>query len=198
MSTNRGYSLKILRRVTSALGLECAVTTAKRCAESAQKCSFFSRHKISGPQKGPAERGHAKSRPKVVKKCQKYFRHLSAFSAQGKKTSEIVKKCQKDFRHFLTIFARHLFCGPFQGALTKRQEHGAQEVKNYGGSKIRFERRSIFGTEGPLGMGGGGGSKNTTRLLRSRLPGKEPKTPWTPKIRKNYEKNTKSPTQGGA
>ena len=33
------------------------------------------------------------------------------------KTSKIVKKCQKVFRHFSTTFARHYFSGPFWGAL---------------------------------------------------------------------------------
>ena len=49
---------------------------------------------------------------KIIKRCQKYFRHFSTFFARGKKTSKIVKKCQKYFRHFLTIFARHQFSGP--------------------------------------------------------------------------------------
>ena len=34
------------------------------------------------------------------------------------KASKIVKKCQKVFRHFSTIFARHHFAGPFWGPLT--------------------------------------------------------------------------------
>ena len=72
---------------------------------------------ISGPQKGPVERGHVKKCHKKVKKCQKYFRHFSTFFAQGKKTSKIVKKCQKYFRHFSTLFARHQFSGPFREAL---------------------------------------------------------------------------------
>ena len=55
---------------------------------------------------------------KIVKKCQKYFRHFSTFFMQGKKPSTIVEKCQKVVRHFSTIFARHHFTGPFWGALS--------------------------------------------------------------------------------
>ena len=66
---------------------------------------------ISGPQKGPAERGHVKKTSKIVKKCQKYFRHFSTFFAQGKKTSKSSKSVK---------FARHQFSGPFWGALSSR------------------------------------------------------------------------------
>ena len=78
--------------------------------------------KISGLQKGPAGKGPRQKTSKIVKKCQKVFRHFSTlfdtFRA-GQKTSKIAKKRQKVFRHFSTIFARHLFSGPFWGALTK-------------------------------------------------------------------------------
>ena len=69
--------------------------------------------RVSGPQKGPAERGH-------VKKCQKVskiFSTLFGIIRAGQKTSKIVKKCQKYFGHFSTIFARHRFSGPFWGPL---------------------------------------------------------------------------------
>ena len=39
------------------------------------------------------------------------------------KTSKIVKKCQKVFRHFSTVFARHLFSGPFCNPLKKEKEY---------------------------------------------------------------------------
>ena len=35
------------------------------------------------------------------------------------KRSKIVKTCQKYFRHFSTIFARHQFSGPFWGSLKR-------------------------------------------------------------------------------
>ena len=66
---------------------------------------------ISGPQKGPAERGHVKNRQKVSKIFSTLFDSLRA----GQKTSKIVKKCQKHFRHFSTIFARHRFPALFGG-----------------------------------------------------------------------------------
>ena len=62
-------------------------------------------------------KGPRQKTSKVVKKCQKVFRHSSTFFAQGKKTSKLVKKCQTYFRHFSTIFARHHFSGSFWGAL---------------------------------------------------------------------------------
>ena len=72
---------------------------------------------ISADSKRGQWKGSASQKSKIVKKCQKYFRHFSTFFAQGEKTSKIVKKCQKYFRHFSTIFARHQFAGPFWGAL---------------------------------------------------------------------------------
>ena len=42
------------------------------------------------------------------------------------KTSKIVKKCQKVFRHFSTIFARHHFSGPFCNPL---RMGGGQKVR---------------------------------------------------------------------
>ena len=39
----------------------------------------------------------------------------------GQKTSKIVKKCQKVFRHFSTIFAWHHFSGPLLGGSENRR-----------------------------------------------------------------------------
>ena len=80
--------------------------------------------KISGLQKGPAERGHVKKRQKASKSFSTLFDSFRA----GQKTSKIVKKCQKVFRHFSTIFARHHFSGPFWGALKK----GVLDPPSYG------------------------------------------------------------------
>ena len=63
---------------------------------------------VSGLQKGPAERGRVKKRQKSSKSVKKFFDNFRA----GQKTSKIVKKCQKVFRHFSTIFARHTFFRP--------------------------------------------------------------------------------------
>ena len=51
-------------------------------------------------------KGSRQKTSKIVKKCQKVFRHFSTIFAQGQKTSKIVKKCHKYFRHFSrdTIF----------------------------------------------------------------------------------------------
>ena len=71
--------------------------------------------KISGLQKGPAERGHVKKRQISSKSVKKFFDTFRQFSRRAKN----VKKGQKVFRHFSTIFARHLFSGPFCNPLKK-------------------------------------------------------------------------------
>ena len=75
------------------------------------------------PRSADCKRGRRKGatskKVKIVKKCQKVFRHFSRIFAQGERTPRIVKKRQEVFRHFLTIFARHHFSGPFWGAVTK-------------------------------------------------------------------------------
>ena len=68
---------------------------------------FGSWKNVSGLQKGPVERGHIKKRQKVSKSFSTLFDNFRA----GQKTSKIVKKCQKVFRHFPTNFARHHFSG---------------------------------------------------------------------------------------
>ena len=54
---------------------------------------------FSGPQKGPAERGHVKKTSKIVEKCQKMPTLFDIFRA-GQKTSKIVKKCHNYCRQF--------------------------------------------------------------------------------------------------
>ena len=76
--------------------------------------------KISGPQKGPAERGHVQKTSKIVEKCQKHFHHFSTIFAQGKKS----QKSSKVSKIFSTIYARHQFSGPFWGALIKLDKIG--------------------------------------------------------------------------
>ena len=79
--------------------------------------------------KGASGKGPRQKTSKIVKKCQRVFRHFSTlfdiFRA-GQKTSKIVKKCQKVFRHFLTIFARHPVFRPLLGGSDgfRREESG--------------------------------------------------------------------------
>ena len=74
--------------------------------------------RASGPQKGPAERGHVKTR----QKASKIFSTLFDFRA-GQKTTKIVTKCQK---HFRQCSRRTSFPAPFWGAL--REESGMFRV----------------------------------------------------------------------
>ena len=88
--------------------------------ESQRSRSNRRQTKFSGPQKGPAERGHVKKRQKSSKSVKNIFDTFRHFSRR-EKTSTIVKKCQTYFRHFSTIFAFHRFSGPFWGPLTNVQ-----------------------------------------------------------------------------
>ena len=65
---------------------------------------------VSGPQKGPAERGHVKKKPKIVKQF------FSTFRA-GQKTSQIVKNCQNIFDIFRQFSRGISFPPPFGGPL---------------------------------------------------------------------------------
>ena len=49
----------------------------------------------------------------------------------GQKTSKIVKKCQKVFRHFSTIFARHLFSGLFCNPLKGKSHQKTKDFHSY-------------------------------------------------------------------
>ena len=83
---------------------------------------------VSGLQKGPAERGHVKKTSKIVRNCQKVFRHFSTIFAQGKKTSKIVKKRQKVFSTLFDNFRAAPFFRPLLGgALTLPTAGNGQE-----------------------------------------------------------------------
>ena len=71
---------------------------------------------FSGPQKGPAERGHVKKRQKSSKSVKNIFDTFRHFSRRAKNVKNR-PKVSKIFRHFLTIFAGHQFSGPFWEAL---------------------------------------------------------------------------------
>ena len=78
------------------------------------------RYILSGPQRGPAERGQVKNvkiRQSFSQKVSNIFSTLFDNFRAGQRTSKIVKKCQTNFRNFSTIFAQHQFSGPFWGAL---------------------------------------------------------------------------------
>ena len=78
-------------------------------------CEFCgTRNEFQRIAKGAGGKGPRQKTSKSVKKF--FFTLFDNFRA-GQKTSKIVKKCQKYFRHFSTIFARHQFSGPFWGAL---------------------------------------------------------------------------------
>ena len=95
--------------------------------------------------KGAGGKGPRQKKSKIVKKCQKVFRHFSTIFAQGKKKSKIVKKCQKYFRHFLTIFARHQFSRPFWEALIRTHSTTTRDRKIAISGKLRcFSREFLF------------------------------------------------------
>ena len=55
--------------------------------------------------KGAGGKGPRQKKSKIVKKCQKVFRHFSTFFAQGKKRQKSSKSVKKFFRHSSTNFA---------------------------------------------------------------------------------------------
>ena len=96
--------------------------------------------------KGASRKGPRQKTSKIVKKCQKYFRHFSTFFAQGEKrqnrqeVSRIFSTFSKN--DFVTISAWHRFSGTFWRALTKPatqnpgnfqhlEPYGAQCLKNF-------------------------------------------------------------------
>ena len=97
---------------------------------------------ISGPQKGPAERGHVKKRQetsKVVKKCQKYFRHFSTFFAQGKqrqKSSKSVKNIPSFFDNFRAAPVFRPLWGPLIIAKPEGTSHRSSVCARSGASHV--------------------------------------------------------------
>ena len=63
--------------------------------------------------KGAGGKGPRQKTSKIVKKCQKYFRHFSTIFAQGRKRQKSSKSVKKFFDTFRQFSARHLFSGPF-------------------------------------------------------------------------------------
>ena len=82
-----------------------------------------------GRRKGATSK-NVKNRQKVSKSFFDTFRQFSRRAKKSQKSSKSVKKRQKVFRHFSTIFARHLFSGPFCNPLG-----GSQFWKYSGGFK---------------------------------------------------------------
>ena len=80
-------------------------------------------HKISGLQKGPAERGHVKKRQKSSKTVKKFFDTFRPFSRRAKN----VKNRQKVSKSFSTLFdnfrAAPFFRPLLQSAETPSAEH---------------------------------------------------------------------------
>ena len=88
--------------------------------EFGRKTKVYGSHtSFSGPQKGPAERGHVKKRQKssriVKKKFQKYFRHFSRRAKEVKNRQKVSKIISTLFDNFR---AARQFSGPFWGPLT--------------------------------------------------------------------------------
>ena len=78
--------------------------------------------------KGAGGKGPRQKTSKIVKKCQRYFRHFSTFFAQGKKRQKSPKSFSKSFSTlFDKIIARHQFSGPFWGALKKGKKLGREQ-----------------------------------------------------------------------
>ena len=101
---------------TNGLGIELRMvrlTPSRANKGRTYKIGIFLFARISADCKRGWRKG---ATSKNVKNCQKYFRHFSTFSALGKKRQKSSKSV-KLFSTLSTTFTRHLFSGPFWGAL---------------------------------------------------------------------------------
>ena len=103
----------------------CLKARWKRCPEIVARPWDI----ISGPQKGPAERGRQKT-SKIVQKCQKYFRHFSTSFAQGKTRQKVFKSFSTLFDNFRAapVF-RPLFLGGGGGSDIMSQTNNVTNTK---------------------------------------------------------------------
>ena len=130
---------------------KCLKKISKKSGESGWKKSADCKR---GRRKGATSKNF-KNRQKVSKSFSTLFDNFRA----GQKTSKIVEKCQKVFRHFSTIFARHLFSGPFCNPLKKvsnrsRKTFSRLFLQTLEGARGRSPARlfsDFFGVSGPRG-----------------------------------------------
>ena len=125
----RGRVLLLLSLVADQLGLKGVVKLVRlrylcRCAPefwTRRTLSFFSlmflfpwcfSQRIA---KGAGGKGPRQKTSKIVKKCQKVFRHFSTFFAQGKKRQKSSKIVKKFFDTFRQISRGTIFPAPFGG-----------------------------------------------------------------------------------
>ena len=108
--THRGPSGRHLMRTQVSKELQQRRTDSKGESEGSSfkrlACGdTFESPFLSGPQNGPAEKGHIKKRQKVSK----IFSTLFDIFAQGQKTSKIVKKCHIYFDFLDNVRAGSVF-----------------------------------------------------------------------------------------
>ena len=101
---------------------------------------------ISGPQKGPAERGHVKKRQKSSKSVKKFFDTYRQFSRRAKN----VKKCQKHFDNFRAA----PFFSPFWGTPSRKKGQKSGNFNSLSTFLTLFSTLFLtFRTLGPEGPG---------------------------------------------
>ena len=117
---------------------------------------------------GAGGKGPRQKTSKIVKKCQKVFRHFSTTSRRAKKRQKASKsfstlfdnfaqgkKRQKASKSVKTLFARHHFSGPFGGLWLEKGASSpkipislqgtARKIGGFLDSKRPFLRRSEMG-----------------------------------------------------
>ena len=112
---NPGSEQEIRLRNPWALPKESGLTVGTKILADPETCFQELIQRIA---KGAGGKGPRQKTSKIVKKCQKVFRHFSTNFAQGKKRQKSSKSVKKFFDTFRQISRRHHFSGPFCNPLT--------------------------------------------------------------------------------
>ena len=124
--------MHFLVRTSTIFGAD--VNDPKGCRKTLCKKKFaliFLAPNISGPQKGPVEKGPRQKTSKIAKKCQDKFRHFWTIFAQGKKR-------RKASKIFATLFDKFRAAPIFRPLLGGGSDNKSPEVSG----KSQGERKS--------------------------------------------------------
>ena len=89
--------------------------------------------------KGASGKGPRQKTSKIVKKCQKYFRHFSTIFARGKKTQKSSKSVKNIFDTFRQISRGTSFPAPFGGLWFKYSKSGTEKTGRPGDHTMKFK-----------------------------------------------------------
>ena len=105
---------------------ENGISNSESCSENTPELSESSDQRIA---KGAGGKGPRQKTSKIVKKCQKVFRHFSTIFAQGKKRQKSSKSVKKFFNTFRQFSRRaKFFSGPFCNPLIREWPFHSESV----------------------------------------------------------------------